>query len=83
MAAETIKKSIYMDDSVDSVHSEEQGTELHHQLSVQLSKAKMHARKWLSNSSSVLSEIPLEHRKAEVDLDRSRLLCVKLSEYGG
>ena len=28
MAAETIKKSTYMDDSMDSVHSEEQGIEL-------------------------------------------------------
>ena len=72
MAAETIEKSTYMDDSMDSVHSEEQGIELHHQLSVLLSKAGMHARKLLSNSSSVLSEIPLEDRKAEVDLDRSR-----------
>ena len=77
MAAETIEKSTCMDDSMDSVHSEEKGIELHHQLSVLLSKAGMHARKWLSNSSSVLSEIPLEYRKAEVDLDRSRLPCIK------
>ena len=68
MAAETIKKSTYMDDSMDSVHSEEQGIELHHQLSDLLSKAGMHARK---------SEIQLEERKAEVDLDRSRLSCIK------
>ena len=59
MAAETIEKSIYMDDSMDSVHTEEQGMELYHQLSDLLSKAGMHARKWLSNSSSILAEIPL------------------------
>lgn len=29
----------------------------------------MHARKWLSNSSSVLRDIPIQNRKAEVDLD--------------
>ena len=77
MAAETIEKSAYTDYSMDSVHSEEQGIELHHQLYVLLSKSGMHARKWLSNSPSVLSEIPLEDRKAEVDLDRSRSLCIK------
>ena len=83
MAAETIEKSTYMDDSMDIVHTEEQGIELFHQLSDFLSKAGMHARKWLSNSSSVLAEIPLEDRKAEVDLDRSQLPCTKLSGYGG
>ena len=62
---------------MDSVHTEEQGMELHHQLSDLLSKPGMHARKWLSNSSSVLAEIPLEDRKAEVDLDRSQLPCTK------
>ena len=77
MAAETIEKSTYLDDSMDSVHTEEQGIQLYHQLSDLLSKAGMHARKWLSNSSSVLAEIPLEVRKAEVDLDRSQLPCTK------
>ena len=37
----------------------------------------MLARKWLSNSSSVLADIPLDDRKAEVDLDRSQLPCTK------
>ena len=84
MAAETIEKSTYMDDSMDSVHTEEQGMELYHQLYDLLSKAGMHAWKWLSNSSSILAEIPLEDRKAEVDFDRSQLPHVqKLSGYGG
>ena len=77
MAAETIEKSTYMDDSMDSIHTEEQGMELYHQLFDLLSTAGMHARKWLSNSSSVLAEIPLEDRKAEVDLDHSQLPCTK------
>ena len=37
----------------------------------------MHARKWLSNSSSVLAENALEDRKTEVDLDHSQLPCTK------
>ena len=77
LAAETIDKSTYMDDYMDSVQSEIQGTQLYHQLSALLMKAGMDARKWLSNSSKVLGKIPLEDRKAEVDLDRSQLPCAK------
>ena len=44
IAAETILKATYMDDSMDSVSSEEQGIELHRQLSLLLTKAGMHAR---------------------------------------
>ena len=65
---------------MDSVHTEEQGRILYYQLSDLLSKAGMHARKWLSNKPSVLSEIPLADRKAEVDLNRSQLLCTKTLE---
>lgn len=37
----------------------------------------MHAHKWLSNSSNVLSAIPPHERKSEVDLDRDQLPCIK------
>ena len=77
MAAETILKATYMDDSMDSISSEEQGIELHRQLSLLLTKAGMHARKWLSNSSKVLSEIRIQDRKFEVDLDREGLPSTK------
>ena len=77
LVAETIDKSTYMDDSMDSIQSAVQGIQLYHQLSALLSKAGMHARKWLSNSSEVLGEIPLEDRKAEVNLNRSQLPCSK------
>ena len=77
MAAETILKATYMDDSMDSVLDENEGVELHSQLSLLLSKAGMHARKWLSNCSKVLGEIPIQDRKAEVDLDREYLPFAK------
>lgn len=77
MAAETVLKSTYMDDSMDSASSDEQAIELHRQLSLLLTKAGMHARKWLSNSPKVLREIPLQDRKAAVDLDRKNLPCTK------
>ena len=77
MAAETVLRSTYMDDSMDSVMNDEEGIELHRQLSQLLTEAGMHARKWLSNSSKVLKEVPLQDRKAEVDLDTGYLPCAK------
>ena len=77
MAAETILKSTYMDDSMDSVLNEDKGLELHRQLSQLLTKAGMHVRKWLSNSSRVLRDIPLDDHKAEVDLDTDNLPSAK------
>ena len=77
MAAETVLKSTYMDDSMDSAGDEDQAIYLYKQLSSLLTKAGMHARKWLSNSAKVLSEIPVEDRKAEVDIDRDQLPCAK------
>ena len=77
MAAETILKSTYMDDFMDSVATEEQGIELQRQLSNLLTKAGMLARKWLSNSSRVLGEIQIHDRKFEVDLDREGLPAAK------
>ena len=53
MAAETVLKSTYMDDSMDSVSNKEQGVELYRQLFLLLTKACMHGRKWLSNSPTV------------------------------
>ena len=77
LGAETVQKSTYMDDSMDSVLSEVQVIELYKQLSFLISKAGMHARKWLSNSSKVVAQIPVHDRKAEVDLDHNELPCAK------
>ena len=77
LAAETVLRSTYMDDSMDSVANEDQGIELHRQLSQLLKQAGMHARKWLSNSPRVLRDIPLQDRKAEVDLDADYLPSTK------
>ena len=77
LAAETVLRSTYMDDSMDSVVNEDQGIELHKQLSQLLRQAGIHARKWLSNSTRVLRDIPLQDRKAEVDLDADYLPSTK------
>ena len=76
-ATETILKSTYMDDSMDSVLNEKQGIGLYRQLWCLLNKAGMHAHKWLSNSPNVLSEVPIQDQKSEVHLDRDQLPCTK------
>ena len=50
---------------MDSVLTEEKGIELNHQLNAIWSKARMHARIWLSNSEIVLQIISVEDRAAE------------------
>ena len=50
LAAETVLKSTYMDDSIDSLENDEEGMELYHQLKALWGAANMQARKWISNS---------------------------------
>ena len=76
-AAETILQSTYMDDSMDSVLTDEQGVDLYEQLSELWSKAGMHTHKWLSNSPVVLSKIPLQDRVNKMNLDEENLPSVK------
>ncbi|KAK6171952.1 hypothetical protein SNE40_018370 [Patella caerulea] len=77
MAAETILKSTYMDDSMDSVPDSNNGIRLYSELSKVWEAAGMHARKWLSNSKEVLQEIPMEDRSESVDLDEGYLPSIK------
>ena len=77
LAAETVSKSTYMDDSMDSVLDDSQGIELYKQLDELWSRARMHARKWLSNSPQVLKKIPIEDRASEVDINKDPLPTVK------
>ena len=76
-AAETVLESTYMDDSMDSVRSDEEGVELVRQLSALWHKASMHPRKWLSNSTAVLQTIPEEDRAEEINLTKGELPNVK------
>ena len=68
-AAETVLQSTYMDDSMDSVLTDELGVDLYEQLSELWSKAGMHTHKWLLNSPVVLSKIPLQDRVNKMNLD--------------
>lgn len=76
-AAETILKSTYMDDSMDSVMSETEAIDLYKQLSELWNKAGMHAHKWLSNSEVVLQVIPSQDRACQLELTEDNSLAVK------
>ena len=55
LAADTVSKSTYMDDSLDSVRDDDSAIQLVQELQELWAKAVMKARKWLSNSSEVLA----------------------------
>ena len=55
-AAETVLKSTYMDDSIDSVETDEEGIELYQQLEALWKLAGMQARKWISKFPEVVSQ---------------------------
>jgi len=76
LAAETVLKSTYMDDSMDSVLDDSQGIELYKQLDELWSRAGMYARKWLCNSTQVLEKI-IEDRASEMDINKDPLPTVK------
>ena len=71
LAADTVSKSTYMDDSLDSVRDNDSAIQLVQELQELWAKAGMKARKWLSNSSEVLAAIPKELRAYEIDLNDS------------
>lgn len=72
-AAETVLKSTYMDDSMDSVATDCEGIALYRQLTALWKLAGMTTRKWLSNSEAVLCNIPFEDRAAEAEIDGGQL----------
>ena len=76
-AAETVLQSTYMDNSMDSVVTENEGVSLYEQLSELWRKAGMHAHKWLSNSQAVLEVIPPQDRASQLELHRDWSLAVK------
>lgn len=66
MGAETVLKSTYKDDSMDSVANDDQGVRLCEELDELWSKAGMQVHKWLTNSLKVLKRIPTESRASVV-----------------
>ena len=76
-AAESILKSTYMDDSMDSVATEKEGICLYNDLTQMGNLAIMQARKWSSNLKALMQKIPVEDRPLSVSLNADAELCVK------
>ena len=76
-AAETVLELTYMDDSMDSPESEEEGIQTYVDLSRLRKISGMHARKWISNSTKVLEQIPCKSRADGVEILEKHLLEVK------
>ncbi|XP_048256637.1 uncharacterized protein LOC125382165 [Haliotis rufescens] len=77
LAADTVAKSTYMDDTMDSVETEEKAIELYDQVNELWTTAGMHARKWVSNSLKVLECIPVADRLSEINIQMTELPSVK------
>ena len=77
LAAETVLKSTYMDNSMDSMVNKDEAMKLVHQLKELWRKAGMHPRKWLSNSKNVLREIDMKDRAKQIDLSMDDLPSVE------
>ena len=77
LASETVRKSTYMDDSLDSTRNNDTAIQLFHEMQALWEKAGMKARKWLSNSPEVLTVIPQELRAFEIDLNHNTLPSTK------
>ena len=70
-ASTTVCKSTHMDDSPDSVKDNKIAIQLFEDLQGLWAKARIKARKWLSNSAEVLAMIPQELRAYEINLKDS------------
>ena len=76
-AVETVLESTYMDDSMDSTETDKEGIQLYVDLSRLWKTAGIHARKWISNSTKVLEQIPCEDRADGVEILERHLPEVK------
>ena len=76
-AAKTILKSTYIDDSIDSVATKKESICLYNNLTQLWNLANVQARKWSSNSKTLMQKIPVEDRALSINLIAVAELCVK------
>ena len=77
LAAETVMKSTYMDDSINSVETVREGIQLYKELDSLWGIAGMKARKWISNSSEVVEVTPKADRATELKITEGQEPVVK------
>ena len=67
LAAETVLKSTYMDDGIDSVEDKPTAETLQKEQQELWKNVGMEARIWVSNSKQVMEAIPEEHKNRRID----------------
>ena len=75
---ETVRKNIYVEDCLKSVHSEQDAVQLTGRLDDLLAKGDFFLTKWLSNSQRVIESVPVSERAGSVknlDLDHLPVEC--------
>ena len=77
LAAVAVKNHCYMDDLMPSLDSVEKAIVTRRQLTEMGDKAGFHVRKWVSNLTEVLADVPEEDRASEVDLEKNELPVTK------
>ena len=66
-----------MDDLMPSVNANKKAVETRRQLTEMGDKAGFHVRKWVSNLTEVLADVPVEDCASEVDLEKNLLPVTK------
>ena len=77
LAAETVLKMTCVDDGMESVSNDKEGSEIYKRLSQLWHGPGMHDKKWLWNSSVVLNEIPPEDGASQTDLKKGFITSTK------
>ena len=67
-AAETVDNAMYVADMLDSCETIEEAKNPRHQLSDLLSMASFKLRKWSSNETAVLEDVPVEDRQPSLEI---------------
>ena len=69
LAHETVVKSTIMDDSLDSVNSQQAGIQLVKELTELFKLCSMRVHKWIASDEKVLLTIPVEDRSKDIDIN--------------
>ena len=77
LVAVAVKNHCCMDDLMPSLDSIEKAIETRRQLTEMGDKAGFHVRKWVSNLTEVLADVPEEDRASEVNLEKNELPVTK------
>ena len=76
-AAASVENFMYVDDLLDSCETVQRACHLRRQLSDLLAKAGFKLRKWSSNETAVIEDIPIEDRLSTLEIGKEELPKIK------